>query len=161
MCWKFRAPILLLAAVLLGCSPASRGTAPTSDDFVVFRGENGLALLHQCSRATPPVGDMQWIPTAREIKAFEALLPGALSARQKSEDSDFSNVLSRWRRQYVGIVRSGRRYIYANYFPSGQLAGPTWREKPVIVCDGGPAFFGAEFDVAANRVTRLDFNGVA
>jgi hypothetical protein len=34
-----------------------------------------------------------------------------------------------------------------------------WREQPMIVCDGGPQFFGAEFDISAKRITRIDFNG--
>jgi len=28
-----------------------------------------------------------------------------------------------------------------------------------MVCDGGPAFFGVEYDVAARRFTHFGFNG--
>ena len=92
---------------------------------------------------------------------MEANLPEVLAARPQAREVNFSNLLSNWKRQYVGIVRGGRRYIYGNYFPAD---GPNhfnamWREEPMVVCDGGPRFFGAEFDVAAKRITHLDFNG--
>jgi hypothetical protein len=29
----------------------------------------------------------------------------------------------------------------------------------MIVCDGGPQFFGAEYDVEAGRISHLAFNG--
>lgn len=34
-----------------------------------------------------------------------------------------------------------------------------WRSRAIVVCDGGPYFFGAEMDVAANRLSHLAFNG--
>jgi hypothetical protein len=30
-----------------------------------------------------------------------------------------------------------------------------------MICDGGHAFFGVEYDVEGRRVTRVDFNGFA
>ena len=38
---------------------------------------------------------------------------------------------------------------------------PYWLNKPVGVCDGGHAFFGAEFDIHTRRFTQIAFNGVA
>ena len=63
----------------------------------------------------------------------------------------------------MGIVRNGRRYIYGNYFPRSDaglvpLNDPT---RLVLICDGGPAYFGVEYDVQRRRVTHLAFNGVA
>lgn len=34
-----------------------------------------------------------------------------------------------------------------------------WETKPTMICDGGPEFFGVEFDVMAHSFTRIDFNG--
>ena len=67
-----------------------------------------------------------------------------------------------WTRQYVGIVRDGRRFIYGNFFPrwnpdDAEIA--RWRNRPVIVCDGGSSLFGVEYDVEAGRITHLGYNG--
>ena len=58
------------------------------------------------------------------------------------------------------MIRDGRRFIYGNFFPIEEGIGQfDWRTKPTRICDGGPVFFGVEFDVAAQRFTRIDFNG--
>jgi hypothetical protein len=36
---------------------------------------------------------------------------------------------------------------------------PQWRSMAVGVCDGGPQFFGVEFDPATKQITGLWFNG--
>jgi hypothetical protein len=34
-----------------------------------------------------------------------------------------------------------------------------WRRVPVVVCDGGPHYFGAVYDPAAQSVVLFGFNG--
>jgi len=34
-----------------------------------------------------------------------------------------------------------------------------WRFRSQVVCDGGPAFFGFEFDPAMGQFSNLEFNG--
>ncbi len=63
----------------------------------------------------------------------------------------------RWQREVFGITRSGKRLIYANFVPADIM--PDQRHMPTNVCDGGPAFFGVEFDPAAGQVTHIAFNG--
>ena len=36
-----------------------------------------------------------------------------------------------------------------------------WRREPVIVCDGGPSFFGVEYDVERGQFTHIAYNGMA
>jgi hypothetical protein len=68
-----------------------------------------------------------------------------------------------WRRQYGGFLRGGRRFIYGNFFPheagDDRPADNDWRHAPMMVCDGGHAFFGVEYDVEGRRFTHLGFNG--
>ncbi|MBC6981350.1 hypothetical protein [Caulobacter sp. 17J80-11] len=61
----------------------------------------------------------------------------------------------------VVAMRDGRRYVYANFFPPNASDADDWRTRPIMVCDGGPWFFGAEYDVTAGRITQLAFNGRA
>lgn len=103
------------------------------------------------------MGERTWQPTDADVDAMEALLPGKLAELPQAREVDFSGVLARWQRQYVGIVREGRRFIYGNYFPVESTID--WRKLPIGFCDGGPQFFGAEFDVSARHITRIDFNG--
>jgi hypothetical protein len=79
------------------------------------------------------------------------------------DEVDWARAPRGWRRQYVGIVRQGRRFIYGNYFrhePSQDaIFGDDWRRESTRVCDGGPVFFGVEYDVEAQRFTHIAFNG--
>jgi hypothetical protein len=34
-----------------------------------------------------------------------------------------------------------------------------WPSEPVVVCDGGPAFFGVEYDPEKKTFTHFEFNG--
>jgi hypothetical protein len=134
-------------------APASPAVLPSG--AAVLPETDGKAMLDQCSRGAPEAGEATWTPSAAEIIALETALPAALAHEPRAKNL---KPLSAFARQYVGIVRHGRRFIYGNVFPGG---GPSsdWKTMPVIVCDGGPNFFGAEYDVAAGRFTRLDFNG--
>jgi len=150
-----------LLILLSNCSAPSRHPTAASPNRVVLSGRDANSLLNQCSRTVPKSGQSTWQPSEKDLDAFEAALPSALS-KSSERETNFGDVLSRWRRQYIGLVRGGRRYIYGNYFPvSMSEEFPKWRTEPAMVCDGGPAFFGAEFDVQAGRFTQLDFNGVA
>lgn len=150
----------LTTALLL----AITGPAMLPEDAVVLPESAIETVIRQCSRGAPAAGEASWQPGADQIAALEAALPAALVASTARDDQDWSRFPGDWRRQYVGLVRGGRRYVYGNFFPrrlSDDIGPGRWRTDPVLVCDGGPAFFGVEYDVEAGRITRLDFNGVA
>jgi hypothetical protein len=136
----------------------------------ILAGKYVDALLKQCSRSTPPQGEGTWMPEHRVIGELEAKLrtelPGQLQKSgwvSEEEVAQFPLFPSGFRRQYVGIVRAGRRYIYGNFSPKGAFEdfAAAGDGLPFIVCDGGPNFFGAEYDVEARRFTHWGFNGVA
>lgn len=64
-----------------------------------------------------------------------------------------------WARQYVGVVRDGRRFIYGNFFPLDPTLDNRWREGLIVVCDGGPDYFGVEYDIDRKEFSHLAFNG--
>ncbi len=66
-----------------------------------------------------------------------------------------------WRRQYIGIIRSGRQFVYGNFFRY-KIADhvPDWKSAPVIFCDGGTSFFGIEFEKTTGRISHFQFNGL-
>jgi hypothetical protein len=146
-------------------APSPAVTAPLPADAVVLPASASRTILEQCSRQTPAPGDGSWQPAAADIAALETATAAALRARRDPDDPDWSRFPADWRRQYVGITRGGRRFIYGNAYPrdvDDHARDPDrWRHDPAIVCDGGPAFFGVEYDVEAGRITQLAFNGMA
>jgi len=148
---------------LLGLLAASCASAQdVRGDAAILPGEMAEGLLRQCSRDAPPMGETTWQPTWNEVERFEAALPGALAANPESPDLVDFHPTGEWVRQYVGLVRDGRRFIYGNFAPRFRAGSGIPRmdpSRPMMICDGGPVFFGAEYDVEARRVTHLAFNG--
>lgn len=142
--------------------PPAGATSALPADAVILNGSAVATMLRQCSRAAPAAGEDTWQPTAADIAALEAALPAALAARQRPE---LTGASQGWYRQYGGIVRGGRRFIYGNFIPHPPATDPVrpdadrWRSDVAIICDGGPAFFGVEYDLAAGRFTQIAFNG--
>lgn len=174
---KHKVMAMALAAVALplcaGCTVAG-STEALPEGAYVLSGKQAESLLQQCSRGTPAKGEATFRPDNADIAALEAALAGAVANRESYAPNigaravpmpgqpDFSRVPQGWKRQYAGLVRGGRRYIYGNYFPDADFADdarPSPADTAVVVCDGGPAFFGAEWDVEARKFTHLAFNG--
>lgn len=149
--------ILLFVLATTGCARSRVHDLP--DDAAILQSDKTAALLDQCSRDTPPKGGATWRPAADDVIGLERALHAALSTRSWAAPSDWTKAPDGWRRQYVGTSRDGRRIIYGNFFPRKAGDDHQWRNEPLIYCDGGPGFFGVEYDVEAHRITHLDFNG--
>ncbi|MEO5937551.1 MAG: hypothetical protein ABIQ43_00915 [Sphingomonas sp.] len=95
------------------------------------------------------------MPTDADVAQFETAL-----SKDKLVQNNFEAFPKGFGRQYVGVTRGGRRFIYGNFFPFLTMDEfKYWRRELVLVCDGGRAFFGAEFDVASMKITHIAFNG--
>src|SRR4051794_10702505 len=98
---------------VLSLALASCGSAkPQHPNRVIFPPSEAAALLKQCSRNAPVMGERAWQPTDADVDALEGALPGALATLPQAREVAFSALLERWQRQYAGIIRAGRRYIY-------------------------------------------------
>jgi hypothetical protein len=158
---------LLATLPLLGGGSAGAHWIP---DIAILPESSIPAMLLQCSRSTPTAGERGWQPTADDIVTLEQALPTALRDQPETQGPrhsggpDWSRVPDGWRRQYVGIVRGGRLFVYGNFIPNAaepRGAPDDFALTPILVCDGGPAFFGVEYDVEARRFTHIAFNGPA
>ncbi|RZJ06153.1 MAG: hypothetical protein EON89_01155 [Brevundimonas sp.] len=154
-----RIKAVAFAGLLLASCSAGQIGMPAS--ATVLPESQIAAMLRQCSRASPLAGQAGWRPSAGDILELERRLPAAIAAAPEARDMLEGRPPEGWLRQYVGLVRDGRRYIYGNYSPARGGFGGDWRRTPMIVCDGGPDFFGVEYDVEGRRFTHLAFNGVA
>ena len=77
-------------------------------------------------------------------------------------DPDWSKAPTGWWRQYVGITSHGRKVVYGNFLPRGPFddeIAKVWKTDAQVICDGGPAIFGVEYDVATKRITHIAHNG--
>lgn len=148
--------VSLAGLALSACSPPS----DLGGDSVVLSGPKTQGIFDQCSRFVPVRDEGSWRPSRADIETLEAELPEAI--RNSREASAFAGRTppQGWRRQYVGFFRDGRRYVYGNFFLKLGDEG-RWREEPMLVCDGGAAYFGVEYDAQARRIVQLEFNGPA
>ncbi|WP_106640247.1 hypothetical protein [Allosphingosinicella vermicomposti] len=144
---------LPIFALLASCASASVG-----EGRVILPASAAAAMLNQCSRPAPDAGEATWQPSQNNIDRLEAILPEALAVAPEMRGTGTPN-LKKWERQYVGLVRDGRRFLYGNFFPAQPQ--DSWRNAPMIVCDGGADFFGVEFDIGAGRISHIAFNGSA
>ena len=136
---------------------------------VVLAGPRAAEVLRQPSRSVPIV-DGTWTPDdgilADIATQVGSVLQPLLDERRTRLAAWFVSARERNASDYcvqcVGIVRAGRRLVYLNGFQRHPTIGSDvdgWRTVPVIVCDGGQGFFGAEYDPETRRITRLVFNG--
>lgn len=146
--------------LVLATATQARSSGPTSElpSYVIFDAKVGKDLFAQCSRSAPSAADY-WTPGPADIARLEAALPAALPPATNWRGRILSNAPKGWLRQYIGFLRGGRRFIYGNFFPDTPDERAGWRQAPVMVCDGGPAYFGVEFDADRGAITDLEFNG--
>jgi hypothetical protein len=150
--------VLLVCAVAAGAAFAQslQFKLPGAGTFIL-PADAGRSLLGQCSRDAPANVSQFWDPSGEQIRRLEFLLPKYVGndAGQKLRIPD--NV--EYHRQYVGIVVNGKRLIYGNFYPANFPDYLDEKSKPVVVCDGGPAFWGIVFDPEANVFLDLKVNG--
>ncbi|HEX4586151.1 MAG TPA: hypothetical protein VH183_15080 [Burkholderiaceae bacterium] len=161
-----RPPVILLVCALAAAHASLAQSLeiklPGTGTFILPV-DAGRSLLKQCSRDTPANVSQFWNPSAQQIEKLESLLPKYVRDGANPRSSIPGNV--EYHRQYVGIVVNGKRLIYGNFYPADVLY-PTsvfdhFDEKstPVVVCDGGPVFWGVVFDPESNAFLDLRVNG--
>jgi hypothetical protein len=149
-----RALIAVVWCLLSGVAPAAaEGLA------ALLPRELAATVVQQCSRAVPRISGT-WQPSESQIRQLEAdvrLLEGHKDEACCNPAASLKDPL-RYYRQYVGVIRDGRRLIYINAFRDP--APPDWRTAPVVVCDGGDGYWGVLYDPALRTFSQLAFNGI-
>lgn len=127
--------------------------------WVLLEGEQAGLLIHQCSRESPEAIRSVWIPSAAVLQKMEAQLVSieklasvaccGVGAKVKDVRTYF--------RQYAGLVIEDRQYIYINALARTEAIN-NWREKPVMACEGGMAYWGVLYDPSSGKFFDLAFN---
>lgn len=105
-----------------------------------------------------------WQPTKEEVAELEASLEQVSHLKAENWPAS-SNVHidhpERYFRQYIGVIRSGKKQIYVNAFCSEIGPPPDWQKRLVDILDGGTCVWQAVYDPSAKRFLSLRINGVA
>jgi hypothetical protein len=181
--WLIRLGMVVAALVIgvEGCKAAAGNRA--SGDEGRLHAEMGSVLsqsavpglLADCSQGEPK-GIEYWAPTREDLDALErGLQPVLQEAIRRASPGDGAPLKAEdYYRQYVGIIRNGKRLIHVSGFHrdyarsvagihSQGASGDTlrWRTVPISACDGGTMFFSVEYDPRKHSFTRVRFNGRA
>jgi hypothetical protein len=104
----------------------------------VLAGTEARAVFEQCSRSAPVPDRIVSGPSSLEIERLEEIVHRHLSGEYEAGRPSPPNAAP-YARQYVAYQSGPHRMIYGNYFPPSHALG---RGRAVVVCDGGPQFWG-------------------
>jgi hypothetical protein len=155
--------LMVLASMPAACAgkeTASPSASARGDDWVVLPEEEALALKTPCSRSFPPDLSGYWKLTDADVDRAETRFQEALirALGQVSEDERPGSAAP-WHAQYAGFFRNGHKVVYVNGIGSDGLLDQGWRDRAIILCDGGLQSFGAVLDLDGDTVDSLEFNG--
>lgn len=155
--------IVVKILVIVSLSPfvIAKSKKTQSKSYAILDASLGPAVVDQCSRPSPIGAKEFWNPTENEITKLEKSLLAFLKEIKPSMVFEFENATTF--RQYVGYMQGDKKMIYINAFSNViALVGKRedWYKKPIVACDGGTRFWGASYDVEAEKVFDLKFNGL-
>jgi hypothetical protein len=123
-----------------------------------------VAFLCQCSRNTGGPPDAYWSPRPEDIEEMEDKLP--LFVRDHPP-TRWPYAWTQWRelalyrRLYLGVVRDGSRRVSVD-LARAPIDLKDWPAETGVgtTCDGGPRYFGVEYDVDRHEFAAIDYNGL-
>ncbi len=131
----------------------------------VFAGSINIAPENMVILQTDYPHKSTWTPTEEQvqkalIKVYEFIdNPSGVSDWQKKEIVEIKKNLLSYKVQCVGIAIEGERRIWCNFF-SGK-GFDYWKEKVVIVKDGGFWFWQIEYVEKTGKCINFISNGYA
>lgn len=117
----------------------------------------GVIVPEQDARGLDPQAQGYWTPVESDVRAFEAGLVAFLQEAAPAASPDLWQKQQTYKRQYAGLIREGRRLIYASFFCD--TMGEEWRRSPLFVADGGDCFFQLSYDAERKTYADLMING--
>jgi len=145
--------ILTISTSASGRQGATPMRVSTADyDGIIFPAEM------KAFRGEFPKGVGYWTPSESEVLAAEKQLVPFLRGSSDPRVKEILNKISTYKRQYVGVIVAGQKYLYFNLFC---LAPNYWTRSEVIVLDGGSCFFNVRFSNETKTFSHFRVNGVA
>jgi hypothetical protein len=145
--------ILVLVMTFLFTAQATP-TASWQTNGAILTGQAARALSRLCYRSELKFS-AQWTPSSEQITQLEAKLNAAFLT---SNNLPKERPLEHLNRQYAGFVSTGRKVIFINFFPD-DITRINWRAEAVLVCDGGPSFWSAEYEIDKQKLMNVRVSG--
>jgi hypothetical protein len=148
--------LILLASQEIAMSQESSQLVDTGVIFSVEQLERSGA--DRVFWVTPPF----WIPSPEQVALLETQLKPYLGRVKHPKAKAIAARLASYKRQYFGYTDGGKRWILVNGFCEGYWKKEdTWRDRVVLVLDGGRCFFKVRYDPSSSQFEKLEINGEA
>ncbi len=118
-------------------------------------------IMAQYSPRSGPLVTSYWMPAIKDVLKAEEDLPVFL--KQYSPQHPHLP-LSKFNRQYVGIICAGKKRLFIYSFQSDFAVGErqcTWKKELFVVKDGGDSVWRVDYDIETRTFYNLNFNGDA
>jgi hypothetical protein len=111
-----------------------------------------------------------WAPapeqTQKALLSIQSFLdhPNTTNGWKQAEIKKILSNVKKYRVQFIGVVRDGRKAILCNFFPAPYDGGDDfkyWKQEKVEVTDGGSWFWRIYYDPSANKCSEFASNGYA
>src|SRR5579885_2340328 len=112
-----------------------------------------------------------WTPATEMLPscfvAIESFLkhPGSLDKCSKEDVKRISKNIEKYRVQFVGVIRDGKRVLWCNFFPNEYGSRGDrfryWKKEVVKVSDGGAWYWQIYYDPVTNKCFGFTANGWA
>ena len=131
---------------------------------IVGPGYDGAIISGDAQRESDPrhvlTPTQVWTPAEDDVRQAERFLPEYLNSPEAAPVLRGSRIraeLQRYKRQYWGVTRSGRREILIHFYHEDSSVGTKglWLRGIVAVAGGGDQFFRVTYQVQERRFTKL------
>lgn len=150
-----------LAATLLTCTNIGFAGGPNGilsvEGPLPLKLEQAPRLVKPCWGSGPNPEGQLWLPTAAEVAALETRLEKYMTT-VKFGTRAMPAADVKYRGQYVGFMRSKVKHIYASYVPERD-SYPLPVGVALLMCDGGPSYWGIVYNTATGRFSELSISG--
>ena len=132
------------------------------ENYAILKGDEGQKLFRQCSRGSH---------VRKSKKAF--LFPDSIISFIKQDFHQLDTMRTdaggirhiEYRYQLTSFKIKKQLYIYINALPEPSQPYKKerweeyWKEKAIIICDGGKSYWGVVYNVTKRKFENLAFNG--
>jgi hypothetical protein len=157
----------LICLFLFAATPTITPAAPPPPHLVSGQGFEGVIISAEECLASDPRHLLKpsdvWTPSEADVREVEAALPAYISspdAMRVLRGSRIPSELARYKRQYWGTVRSGRREIRVLFYHADTdiVRKRIWSRGILAVAGGADRFFQVLFHTSAKRFHDLTVN---
>ena len=142
-------------------------------DYTILNGIEGEKLIKQCSRSSPENIEGFFKLSERDIDVVSEHFERIYKLRSRQCCNAKGRVvrvgrvgnLEEYIFQFTGVIIKEKKHLYINAFDREELdfilKDYDWHKIAVIICDGGPSYWGVLFNLEKKKFHKLAMNGGA